>query len=90
MTTRIFRYEVPVDFRWHIIRCGPPLHVACRQPGTVEFWAADSDVPVEERHFTVFGTGRPMPDGLVYVGTAMEPGGRLVWHLMSDPWKVDQ
>ena len=93
MTTRIFRYEVPVDDRWHIIRSGPPLHVGCRQLDTVEFWAANSDdpnAPVEDRHFRVYGTGHPMPDELVYVDTAVAPEGHLVWHLVTNPWKVEQ
>lgn len=93
MTQRIFRYEVPVDDRWHVIRSGQPLHVACRQLDTVEFWAVSSDDPnvhIEERHFRVYGTGHPAPDELAYVGTAIAPGGHLVWHLMADPWKVTQ
>lgn len=91
MTKRIYRYEVPVDDCWHIIRSGKPLHVACRQLDTVEFWAASPDDMAgsgEERHFRVYGTGHPMPDALTYVGTALAPGGHLVWHLVADPWKV--
>lgn len=91
VTTRIYRYEVPVDDRWHIIRSGPPLHVACRQLDTVEFWAPSHDDTVgsgEERHFRVYGTGHEIPDGVLYVGTAIAPGGSLVWHLHSDVWKV--
>jgi len=96
MTTRIYRYEVPVDDRWHIITSGEPLHVACRQLDMVEFWAYRPDedslnpTPTETRHFRVFGTGHPMPDELTYVGSAMAAGGALVWHLMSDPWKAAQ
>lgn len=90
MTNRIFRYEVPVDGRWHIVTSGPVLHVGCRDEDFVEFWAdaPEEGVVAETRHFRVFGTGHPMPDGLVYVGTAVAPGDRYVWHLVSDPWKV--
>ena len=92
MTTRIYRYEVPVDDRWHIFKCGPPLHVACRNPDVVEFWARprneDTDEFVDPQHFRVYGTGQEIPDEVRYVGTAIEPGGSLVWHLHSDVWKA--
>jgi hypothetical protein len=90
MTKRIFRYEVPVDDQWHHIRCGPILHVDCRHPAYVEFWAVpvdDEEDDVEDHRLRVFGTGHEMDAELVYEGTALAPGG-FVWHLMCDPWKV--
>lgn len=81
---RIFRYEVPVDDDWHPVRCAPALHVACRDPRVVEFWAhpiEDEEIPM--RAFRVYGTGQDIPSrGVTYVGTALAPGG-LVWHLMA-------
>lgn len=82
--TRILRYEVPVDDQWHTIRCSFALHVACRQVDTVEFWAfsvTEGTAPM--RKFRVFGTGQPLDEKINYVGTAIAPGGSLVWHLMS-------
>lgn len=88
MTTRIYRYEVPVDDRWHTIRCGPPLHVGCRNPDIVEFWAYPPADNADEQRFRVYGTGHDIPGEVFYVGTAIAPGGSLVWHLHSDVWKA--
>jgi hypothetical protein len=87
VTQRIFRYEVPVDDRWHTFRCEPPLHVDCRHPGFVEFWAYPAE-GADDQHLRVYGTGHDMPDELRHVGTALTPDRALVWHLMADPWKV--
>lgn len=93
MSQRIYRYAVPVDGHWHTFKCGPPLHVDCRVPNIVEFWAyppdPDADEFADEQRFRVYGTGHDMPDGILHAGTALSPRG-LVWHLMADPWKVDQ
>jgi hypothetical protein len=80
---QIFRYEVPVDDRWHEHRLsGAVLHVAARRVDLVEFWALRTDDQfVGTRRFRVFGTGHPLPAGLAYVGTALV--GPLVWHLME-------
>lgn len=82
---QIFRFEVPVDDRWHeIAGCSTPLHVDCRTPWTVEFWAWQrEDLPA--RRFRVFGTGQPIPDDTHYRGTTIAPGGQLVWHLIEQP-----
>lgn len=79
----IYRYEVPVDDRWHPIPgCSTPVHVGCRDPRVVEFWAFHRpDLP--PRDFRVYGTGHPIPDGAEYRGTAVAPGGSLVWHLLE-------
>jgi hypothetical protein len=86
MSTRILRYEVPVDDQWHLIRVptSPILHVGCRNQHVVEFWAREC----EGDHGTVmayrvYGTGQPTPPERRYEGTAIAPGGRLVWHLLS-------
>lgn len=83
MADAIYRYEVPVDDRWHEIGgCGTPLHIDCRDPRIVEFWAwRREDLPA--RHFRVYGTGHPIPDGAKYHGTTIAPGGHLVWHLLE-------
>ncbi len=87
MTDRIFRYEVPVDDRPHTLPLsGAVLHVACRQVDVVELWALESGGPPIERAFQVVGTGQPLPDRwFMYRGTAIAPGGQLVWHLMEVP-----
>lgn len=86
MSRRIFRYEVPVDDRWHAIRARAPLYVACRQVDAVEFWAWEpgDDPPVME--YRVFGTGHPIDEpGSLHVGTAISTGGGLIWHLVRRP-----
>jgi hypothetical protein len=81
----IYRYEIPVDDAWHEHQLsGAVLHVASRSRDTVELWALSSGGPAIARTFCVFGTGEPLPSGRVkHVGTALAPGGRLVWHLME-------
>lgn len=83
---RMFRYAVAVDDRPHFVYLtGDPLHVGCQYLSEVEFWAEndpdDSPAPVA---FQVFGTGQPIPDGAVHVGTCPRLQG-LVWHLYRLP-----
>lgn len=80
----VYRYEVPVDDRWHALQVeGPVLHVDCRNQHIVEVWAVHADGPKPTRSFRVYGTGQTLPEGLDYVGTALAPGGQLVWHLFE-------
>lgn len=86
MADAIYRYEVPVDDRWHPLQLsGSILHVACRNPRAVEVWALHVDGPTVTRSFRVYGTGHPLPPGIEYIGTAIAPGGQLVWHLIESP-----
>lgn len=82
-TTRILRYEVPVDDQWHLLPAVASivLHVGCRNAHIVEFWA--QDVSAQIRAYRVYGTGQPIPHAARYEGTVIAPGGRLVWHLHS-------
>jgi hypothetical protein len=82
MARTIYRYEVPVDDRPHTHGLsGNPVAVA----GTdyvVEFWAeTNPNRPPTERAFLVVGTGHPIPDDAIYVGTAPRTPHGLVWHL---------
>lgn len=82
--TAIHRYEVPVDDRWHPVQLsGNVLHVDCRNAHVVELWALHTDGPGDTRSFRVYGTGQPIPPDLRHIGTALAPGGKLVWHLME-------
>lgn len=83
MSSRIFRYEVPVDDQWHRIEgCLAPLHVDCRQLDVVEFWAWEYTDTTVADEYRVIGTGKPIDDPIQYMGTAIAPGGHLVWHLV--------
>lgn len=82
--TRILRYEVPVDDQWHQHDLsGTVLHVAARRRDVVEFWALDGGTLTVTRRFRVYGTGHPIDDESLYLGTALAAGGALVWHLME-------
>jgi hypothetical protein len=86
MSARIYRYEVPVDDQWHEFDLGPVLAVGCRQADVVEFWAMHFDNGLTvRRRFIVVGTGHTLPvEASRHIGTAVAPGGQLVWHLMGE------
>lgn len=79
----ILRVSVPVDDAWHTVQLrGPILHVAARRADEVDVWFFN--IPgrnLVPREFTVVGTGHPVSGD--YVGTAIVPGGALVWHLIE-------
>lgn len=81
----IYRYQIPVDGQpqdWQMT--GTICAVGCRDPRTVEFWAEyDTEVIAITRTFQVFGTGQWLPHQALYQGTAVAPGGKLVWHLFE-------
>lgn len=82
--TNVYRYTIPVDGQWHEIElAGPVVHVATRSSGVVEFWSlANTDAEARIESFAVVGTGHPARTAAAeYVGTAIAPGGQLVWHL---------
>lgn len=86
MTHLIYRYEVPVDRAWHELYLnGPTLHVACRRPGVVEFWALyNPTADLLARQYIVVGTGWELPDfggGWTHVGSALDR--EFVWHLIN-------
>jgi len=86
VTQRIFRYEVPVDDKWHDFELfGDPLAVGARRLDTVEFWALNAGPTlVQQRSFMVVGTGQELPDNYQrHWGTAIAGNGALVWHLLE-------
>lgn len=86
MTRMIYRYEIPVDDRWHAVDLsGPIVHVASRSMHSVELWAVHGEQPATRRGFRVYGTGHPIPGDATHVGTTIPPGGQLVWHLLELP-----
>lgn len=85
----VYRYEVPVDNRWHEIELsGPVLHVASRHGDArlVHFWAVNGQGLPYLYRFRVFGTGMEIPGSADYTGTAIcEP---YVWHLFRQAVSV--
>lgn len=82
---RILRYEVPVNDEWHTHTLrGPIVYVGARDPGVVEFWAADNGGCESDRQFRVFGTGHQLPDArIAHHGSVIVADGALVWHLIE-------
>lgn len=83
----IHRFEVPVDDKWHRATLfGPIVHVGARRIDPVEFWTMNNSPVPTQLDLRIYGNGQPIEDhGAQYVGTAMVPGGTLVWHLISKP-----
>lgn len=96
MVRRMYRYEVPIDDQEYSHKLTDPIRrVEYREsllPSTrygdvpiMEFWAEYDDEHeshVVARTFQVFGTGHPLPDNAVWVGTASrESNYDLVFHL---------
>lgn len=86
MADAIYRYEIAVDDRWHPLQLsGRIVHVDCRNPRAVEVWALHTGGSPLTRTFRVYGTGQPFPPDVQHRGTAIAPGGQLVWHLIESP-----
>lgn len=83
MSRQMFRYVVPVDDEAHVFPLtSDPVAFAPIGDDQVEFWAEyEEDVRRSYRAFQVFGTGHPLPDGAVWVGTSPRTELGLVWHL---------
>lgn len=88
----MFRYQVPVDDKPHIIALShSPVAVAAVQTGlytfVVEFWCEHTeDAPPSKRTFKVFGTGHPLPEDAKWIGTCPRTEAGLVWHLYEIGW----
>ena len=86
MSRRVFRSLVPVDDQWHTVDFrGPIVHVATRDEHLVEVWHIyDNAAAPTRRVLRVFGTGQTLTDDdSLFIGTAIAPGGHLVWHLFE-------
>lgn len=95
---RILKTEIAVDAEWADYEMGDIVHVSHQSHGFVTVWWWDcvsgqklQTLPV--RRLRVFATGEPVPifdatqDQMIsprHVGTAVDIGARLVWHLVED------
>jgi hypothetical protein len=94
MKRKVLKYTLPVDDQWHKINMPlsrkDVLFVGCQfESGTVEFWVEvhENEVDSPERHartFRIYGTGFPIPEGVVHRGTTFGSAKRHVWHLYED------
>lgn len=85
MTRSVWKYPVPVDDRNHVflVPSGqwlPALHVDSNADIVTIYAEVEPEAYAEPSIFRVFGTGQPIPDGAVYMGTTFHDSG-LVWHL---------
>ena len=57
------------------------LHVAY-QGETLCIWGeGDPKNPSADTPIYIVGTGHPVPEGVAYIGTVLDRGGLLVWHV---------
>jgi hypothetical protein len=83
----IWRYTIPCDGKPHEYTLSyGPFHVALSQEtmDEIDFWAEHSD---EVNPFTlklqVVGTGQPLPDSALWLGTTQRNRAGEVWHLVQ-------
>lgn len=84
---RVLKWNVPVDDHDHPIGGGPVVHVGC-QTGVVDVVQVWTEEPVPgvrgQRRVRVYGTGQPIPEGDVHIGSVIAPvtpPKTLVWHV---------
>jgi hypothetical protein len=54
------------------------------QRGELCIWAiVDPAAEMEDRQIHIIGTGKPIPDGVEYVGTVQDNSGYYVWHVFA-------
>lgn len=85
MATTIWKFPLSLDRgAYHAVQLpegAAALHVAA-QDGWPCVWAMVSpDAPLRTAYFEIVGTGHPVPDDSIYVGTAHTPP--YVWHVFS-------
>jgi hypothetical protein len=95
MTRCMYRYEIPIDDQKYSHKLTDPIRrvgyresiLPSKRYGDVpimEFWAEHDDEHeshADTRTFQVFGTGQPLPDNAVWVGTSSRDQLGLVFHL---------
>lgn len=62
------------------------LHVDCQDPSgrTIQLWAkVGVTTPTASRRFIILGTGQPVPEDAIYIGSVLCAGGALVWHIFQ-------
>lgn len=85
MSRFLCRHELPVDSRRHVLGVrGEIVCVTARGLDRVDVWVMhDTGLPAVDRVLRVVGSGDPLDDDLVYVGTAPTRDGAVVWHVME-------
>lgn len=90
MAQRVLKWDIPVDDEPHMAGAYP-VHVMCQDTyETVQIWTLDAGDGHRDTPYQVFGTGQPVPDGAVYVGTAPALKGQLIWHIFDMTYVVPE
>lgn len=76
---RVLKWVVPIDDQYHEVGGGPVLHVNMKD-GFLCVWT-DEDDSRSRKQARVFGTGHPVPDGLLHLGSCVD--GPFAWHLFA-------
>src|SRR6187455_1333368 len=71
------------DNRIEMDRAGGILMVAEQNYLTTLWVCVDTEAPTAVRTFRVFGTGHPIPEGWVPVGSFIAAAGYFVWHVFE-------
>jgi hypothetical protein len=81
----MLRWTIPADDQWHEVNAnGGIAFVATRAEPYAEVWTiVHDDFPEENRSLRIYGTGAPIDSGGDYIGSAITPSGRLVWHVFA-------
>lgn len=78
----IFKYPMQLDDRSLALPRGAVIRRFAMQHGVPTVWAeVDSNAPTVTRRVQIFGTGHPLPEGAVYLGSCDH--GQFVWHLFE-------
>ena len=63
---------------------GAELLTAREQHGLCCVWfSCDPDKPMTKRRIAIVGTGYPVPEGGIYIGTCFVMWGQLVFHIFE-------
>lgn len=83
----IWKFEIPVAESFGVgMPSGANILTVQVQNGSPYIWAiVDSDAPQTTRYFCARGTGHPLGDVGLYIGTFQVHGGSLVFHLFEAP-----
>lgn len=82
----VWKFRVTADdyFTLDLPKGAKPLSVQ-EQGGEVQMWCLvnDNETIYERRTFRLAGTGHPIKDNVVFIGTFQLDGGSLVFHLFE-------
>lgn len=83
LTRRVLKWPVPVDDADHPIGAGPVVFVEAQgYRSTVFVWTEEpQDVAHAVRRARVYGTGQPIPNDDVHIGSTI--AGPFVWHVYA-------